>query len=170
MLRRAFLQHAVSPFLTETSMQASEECIAAIKRFEGFRAKAYLDAVQVWTIGYGETHNVKPSDVWTEHQADLALRAECAELAHELSLIVKVPLNQGQFDALISWTFNLGCSKLLTSTLLGALNSHDFAFAARQFPRWCYAEGRVLPGLKARRLEEQRWFETGVCSSLPLAA
>jgi lysozyme len=170
MERRAFLQHALSPFLRENTMTVSEECIAALKRFEGFRAKPYLCPAQVWTVGYGETHNIKPNKIYTEAEADLMLRAELAELQRELELIVKVPLNQGQLDALCSLAYNVGCQKLLKSTLLGAINSGDFAFAAAQFPRWCYAGGKVLPGLRARRLEEQRWFECGVCSSLPKAA
>jgi lysozyme len=151
-------------------MQASENCIAALKRFEGFRSKPYLCPAHVWTVGYGETRGIIPGKVYSEKEADAMLRAECAELAHELSLIVHVPLNQGQFDALISWTFNLGCPKLLKSTLLGAINSGDFKFAAGQFERWCYADGKILPGLLARRKEERQWFESGVCSSLPQAA
>jgi lysozyme len=157
--RRAFLHHTLSPLFPErTTMTASEDCIAALKRFEGFRERPYRDAVGVLTVGYGETRHVQPTRSVTEAQADLMLRAECAEIASELALIVKVPINQGQFDALVSFCYNLGAPKLLKSTLLGAINSGDFAFAATQFPRWCYAGGKVLPGLRKRREWERSTF------------
>jgi lysozyme len=71
---------------------------------------------------------------------------------------VKVPVNQSMFDSLVSFTFNLGCGSLRSSTLLGLLNSGNYLAAADQFPRWVHAGGRVLPGLVRRRAMEQGMF------------
>ncbi len=156
-------------------MNASERCIAAIKQAEGFRAQAYRDAVGVWTIGYGETfdrngslgdasstgpggRNVKPGDVVTLAEADARLRARLAVCAYDVQQLARVPLTQGELDALVDFEYNLGRSSLAHSTLLAKLKAGDLDGAAAEFPRWSKAGGKVLAGLLARRLQEQTWF------------
>ena len=139
-------------------MTASERCLAAIKLAEGFRPAAYRDVVGVWTIGYGETSNVKPGDVITMADADARLRARVAVCAYDAQQLARVPLTQGELDALIDFEYNLGRPALAHSTLLAKLKTGDVAGAAAEFPRWSKADGKVLAGLLARRLREQAWF------------
>ncbi len=140
-------------------MNASECCIAAIKQSEGFRPLAYQDAVGVWTIGYGETSNVKPGDVITLGEADARLRARVAVCAYDVQQLAHVPITQGELDALVDFEYNLGRSSLAHSTLLAKLRAGDLDGAAAEFPRWSKAGGKVLAGLLARRLREQSWFK-----------
>jgi lysozyme len=139
-------------------MKASERCIAQIKHFEGFRPTPYRDSVGVLTIGYGETRHITPVDAITESEADLMLRAHCAELGSEISALVHVSLTQGQTDALIDFAYNLGAAALGKSTLLEKLNEGDYETAANEFDRWIHADGKVLPGLVRRRRIEREWF------------
>lgn len=139
-------------------MTISEEHIAAVKVFEGFRASAYRDAKGVWTVGYGWTLGVKPSTVMTEKLADTLLRGRMTAIAQHLASAVRVPLTQWQFDALCDFEYNLGRGALDESTLLRLLNQGRFIEAAREFPRWVHAGDKVLPGLVKRRLTEQSWF------------
>lgn len=144
-------------------MTTSEQALAAIKGFEGFRALAYVDSSGVATIGYGETRSVHPGMYVTEHEADLMLRAEVQEIEKELRILVKVPLNQGQYDALVDFCYNLGAGSLSRSTLLVLLNAKDYTAASQEIPKWCRdRHGNEIAGLKARRFVEQRWFDTGV--------
>jgi len=133
-----------------------------IKLFESLRLKAYQDSVGVWTIGWGHTKGVKAGDTCTVSQADQYLRDDCADAEFDVKRLVKVPLNQNQFDALGSFTFNLGGPNLAKSTLLRKLNGADYVGAALEFPRWNQAGGVVLPGLVKRRAAEQTLFSMPV--------
>ena len=142
-------------------MNISDTGIAAIKSYEGVRLNAYLDSVGVPTIGVGHTLGVKISDTITADQADEFLRADLEDAEDAVNQLVKVPLNQGQFDALVSFVFNLGRGSLQRSTLLKLLNAGDYDGAADQFLVWNQAGGRVLPGLVKRRTSERIMFLTG---------
>ncbi|WP_148399987.1 lysozyme [Enterobacter mori] len=144
-------------------MQTSEKGIALIKEFEGCKLTAYQDSVGVWTIGYGWTHPVDGKPV----RAGMTIKQETAErllktglVSYEIdvSRLVKVGLTQGQFDALVSFTYNLGARSLSTSTLLRKLNAGDYAGAADEFMRWNKAGGKVLNGLTRRREAERALF------------
>lgn len=144
-------------------MQTSEKGIALIKEFEGCKLTAYQDSVGVWTIGYGWTHPVDGKPV----RAGMTIKQETAErllktglVSYEIdvSRLVKVGLTQGQFDALVSFTYNLGARSLSTSTLLRKLNAGDYADAADEFLRWNKAGGKVLNGLDRRREAERALF------------
>ncbi|MDH0199138.1 lysozyme, partial [Enterobacter cloacae] len=122
-------------------MQTSEKGIALIKQFEGCKLTAYQDSVGVWTIGYGWTQPVDGKPI----RAGMTIKQETAErllktglVSYEIdvSRLVKVSLTQGQFDALVSFTYNLGARSLSTSTLLRKLNAGDYAGAADEFLRW----------------------------------
>ena len=142
-------------------MKTGDKGLALIKEFEGFRALAYLCPAGVWTIGWGHTRGVTENDLVSEELATdmLVEDLEFSEAAVDLN--VKVPLNQNQLDALVSFTFNLGQGALAQSTLLKLLNAGDYAGAAAQFGRWVKAGNQTLPGLVRRRAAERALFEGG---------
>lgn len=142
-------------------MRLSEAGLALIRECEGFRADAYRDAAGVWTIGYGHTGGVRPGDRVTPEEAASLLRADAAIAEAAVARAVGVPLSQGQFDALVSFTFNLGAPALEASTLLRRLNAGNVPGAAAEFARWCHAGRAVLPGLVTRRARERALFEGG---------
>jgi len=132
-----------------------------IKGFEGLRLSAYQDAAGVWTIGYGHTGSVHPGDRITQAQAEALLQKDTAWAQQAVRDQVKVPLTQGQFDALTSFTFNLGAGALAKSTLLRKLNAGDYAGAQAEFGKWVHAGGQVLQGLVRRRAAEAELFGNG---------
>lgn len=141
-------------------MKTGEKGLALIKHFEGLRLQAYRCSADVWTIGYGHTAGVRPGDVITPEQADAFLREDVADAERVVGRFVRVPLTQCQFDALVSFTFNLGSGNLRTSTLLRLLNAGDYPRAAGQLLRWVNAGGKRLPGLVRRREAEKALFDT----------
>ena len=136
--------------------------IDLIKKFEGFRSKAYQDSVGVWTIGYGTTRingePVKAGMTITEDQALQLVQQEVNKLWSQIEQISRVSLNQNQMNALVDFAYNLGFNALKTSTLMKMVNAGDFNGAANQFSRWVYAGGKVLPGLVKRREAEKQLF------------
>lgn len=139
-------------------MQISKQGIALIKRFEGLRNRAYKCSAGVWTIGYGHTKGVKAGQAITTQQAEEMLQADLKNFEDWVSKLVKVELTQGQFDALVSFCFNLGPGALDSSTLLKLVNQQKFALAADQFKRWNKAGGVELAGLTKRRQAERDLF------------
>jgi len=139
-------------------MNTSQNGIDLIKHFEGCELKAYKCPAGVWTIGYGHIKGVQEGDVITEQQADEMLVEELHEYENYINTLVTVPLNQNQYDALVSWVYNLGSSNLNSSTLLKVLNSGDYAGVPEQIMRWNKAGGKVLEGLTRRRQAEADLF------------
>lgn len=144
-------------------MQTSEKGIALIKEFEGCKLTAYQDSVGVWTIGYGWTQPVDGKPIRAgmtikQETAERLLKTGLVSYESDVSRLVKVGLTQGQFDALVSFTYNLGARSLSTSTLLRKLNAGDYAGAANEFQRWNKAGGKVLTGLTRRREAERALF------------
>ncbi|EMP9723391.1 lysozyme [Enterobacter cloacae] len=144
-------------------MQTSEKGIALIKEFEGCKLTAYQDSVGVWTIGYGWTQHVDGKPIRAgmtikQETAERLLKTGLVSYESDVSRLVKVGLTQGQFDALVSFTYNLGARSLSTSTLLRKLNAGDYAGAADEFLRWNKAGGKVLNGLTRRREAERALF------------
>ncbi|WP_165464241.1 lysozyme [Enterobacter cloacae] len=144
-------------------MQTSDKGIALIKQFEGCKLTAYQDSVGVWTIGYGWTQPVDGKPIRAgmtikQETAERLLKTGLVSYESDVSRLVKVGLNQGQFDALVSFTYNLGARSLSTSTLLRKLNAGDYAGAAEEFLRWNKAGGKVLNGLTRRRGAERALF------------
>jgi len=133
--------------------------ISLIKKHEGLRLEAYLPTPNdVWTIGYGHTHTTKQGQKITEAQADALLRKDITWAEKAVNNLVVVPLTQNQFDALVSFVFNVGEGAFGTSTLLRLLNSKDYEGAANQFLRWNKQKGKILNGLTKRREEERNLF------------
>jgi len=142
-------------------MQTSDKGFALIKRFESCVLTAYPDPGTggvPWTIGIGHTNNVKRGDVITQPQAEQFLRDDVKVPELSIGTNVKVPLTQNQFDALVSFIFNVGSKNFTSSTLIKKLNAGDYAGAANEFPRWNKAAGRVLNGLTKRRAAERELF------------
>ena len=150
------------------TMKTSPQGLAIIKKFEGFRAKPYACPAGVATIGYGSTYYadgkpVKLTDApITEAQAQELLQATLTKYEACVSGAVKMPINQNQFDALVSFTYNVGCSAFRNSTMLQLFNTGYAGAAAEQFARWNRGGGKVLAGLVSRRAAERALFESKV--------
>ena len=129
-----------------------------ITLFEGCELTAYQDAVGVWTIGYGHTVDVHQGMTINQTQADRLLQEDLSRFEAAVEEAVTVGLNENQFGALVSFTFNLGSGSLSESTLLHLLNAGDLRGAANEFPRWNKAGGQPLLGLTRRRLAERALF------------
>jgi lysozyme len=139
-------------------MKASGACRALIRQFEGCYLQAYRCPAGIPTIGVGHTRDVKMGDHCSQQQADAWLTQDLADAEAAVSLLAKVPLAQQQFDALVSFTFNLGSKRLAESTMLILLNKGSHKAAAEQFDRWVYSGGQKLRGLVDRRAAEKALF------------
>ena len=140
-------------------MKISEKGLDLIKFYEGCEYNAYRCAAGVLTIGYGHTKGVKEGDLITQQEADALLLHEMDEYEGYINNMVTVDLEQNQFDALVSWVFNLGSSNLSSSTLLKKINNKEFDAVPEQIKRWNKAGGKVLDGLIKRRNSEALLFE-----------
>jgi len=141
-------------------MECSEEGLRLIKHYEGLRLRAYRCSARVLTIGYGHTAGVMPDDVISPAQADEYLRQDIRVAENTVNKYVTSPLSQHQFDALVSFVFNLGSGNFSSSTLLAKINARDYSGAASEFLRWTRAGGAVINGLMRRRTAEKLLFET----------
>lgn len=158
--------------------------IDLIKRFEGIpdgdpttvNLDPYLDPVGIWTIGWGHVvrdHNGKAitgKESWkvarsiypnglTKKEAEILLRDDIRVFIAGVRRLVKVPLLDGQWSALISFTFNVGLEAFENSTMLKHINGGELKLAAKEFPRWNKSKGKVLAGLTRRRAAEAACFE-----------
>lgn len=145
--------------------KTAQKGIDLIKKYEGFMAKAYLCPAGIPTIGYGNTFypngvKVKMGDPpITEARASEILLAVLAKYEDAVNRYAQKPINQNQFDALVSFTYNLGMGNLRTSTLLKKLNINPSdATIAAEFLKWTRGNGVVLAGLKRRRTEEAQLY------------
>ena len=143
---------------TWSNMNIGQKGIELIKHFEGCELEAYKCPAGVWTIGYGHIKGVSEGMSITQEQAEQMLLDELKEYENYINELVVVDLSQNQFDALVSWVYNLGPANLKSSTLLKVLNSGDYAGVPDQIERWNKAGGKVLEGLIRRRLAESSLF------------
>ena len=145
-------------------MKTGKKGIDLIKEFEGFRAEPYRDAVGIPTIGYGNTYYedgraVKLTDPpITQARGEELLKSVLVRYESAVNRYVQVPISQNQFDALVSFAYNVGNENLRKSTLMKLLNEKKYGQAADQFPRWNRAGGNVLAGLTRRRARERELF------------
>ena len=144
-------------------MHISPNGIDLICNFEGKRLTAYDDGVGVWTIGFGTTIypngiKVKKGDTCTEAQAKAYMAHDLKKFESAVNNAVKVPLNQNQFDALVSLAYNIGTNAFSKSTLVKKLNANDIRGAADQFDVWVNAGGKRMQGLVNRRAKEKALF------------
>ncbi len=145
-------------------MQASSHVIFLIQRFEGLRTKAYKahPSERFYTIGYGHySSTITANDVCTAAMAEAWLKKDVEYVASKVIKALnadEIELNQNQFDALVSFAFNVGVTALLNSTLWKFLQQGKFNEAALQFLRWNKCGGVVLNGLTKRREAEKKLF------------
>ena len=133
-----------------------------IKTFEGYRSKAYLCPAGKWTIGYGHTSGVKEGDTCTQEQADIYLQEDIA-WAEKAVNSQNLDLNQFQFDALVSFVYNVGSGNFQQSTLLQKIkaNPKDYAAIEEEWKKWKYSNKQVLKGLVRRRAAEYELYRKG---------
>ncbi|HYJ83206.1 MAG TPA: lysozyme [Allosphingosinicella sp.] len=151
-------------------MQPSQACTKLIQEFEGCAKKqpdgtftAYPDpgsGGDPWTIGWGSTGpDIKKGVVWTQQQCDDRFASHLDEFAQKVSkLLGNTPTTQSQFDAMVSFAYNVGVGNLAASTLLKKHKAGDHKGAALEFARWNKAAGKVLPGLTRRRSAESALY------------
>jgi lysozyme len=143
-------------------MQTSDIGLALIQRFEGFSPTPYLCPAGIRTIGYG--HVIQPWEkaalrVVDEDAASLLLRADVADAERAVHRFIAASLSQSQFDALVSFTFNLGAGALQRSTLRRVINRGEHDAVPRELMRWVWAGGRKLTGLARRRAAEAALYQ-----------
>lgn len=141
------------------TLTASPRCIEFIKGFEEFEPLPYLCPARVWTIGYGTTRGITAhTPSITEQQAYALLMGDVRKCEKTIYKLITRPLNQNQFDALVSFVYNLGGGALQRSTLRRKLNRGEIGDAANEFLKWVRAEGVILKGLVRRRQAERLMF------------
>lgn len=141
------------------NMTISQDAVNFIKGKEGFSSTPYRDAKGVWTIGYGTTRGVNhTSGPVSQNEAEIMMREDLEGFHYDLVRLVNVPLSQNEYDALMSFIYNIGAKQFASSTLRRRLNEGDYQAAAEQFSRWIYSGGQQLRGLVIRRNEEMQRF------------
>jgi lysozyme len=156
-------------------MNVSPKAIAMIQHHEGIRYKPYRCPAKLWTIGVGhvmypeqgklkvenrDEFLLRPEDnrVWTKEEVDGILRFDLARFERGVAQFCPVPLTQGMFDGLVSFSFNVGLGTLQRSTLRQKLLRGDKTGAGEEFLKYCMAGGKILKGLQNRRIDERALF------------
>lgn len=157
----------------KTSFRPSERAMDLIKHHEGLRLHAYDDldphkrlregdeVKGTVTIGYGHTRTARPGMEITEAEAACLLRQDLSDASGGVNQIIRdadLELRQNQFDALVSFAFNVGVAALKNSTLLSRVCEGKMEEAGDEFLRWRYSNGQELPGLVKRRIDERSMF------------
>ena len=161
-------------------MKASPETIRMVKHHEGVRNKPYLCPAKLWTVGVGhvlypEQANIPVSDriqfklrpedarIWSDAEVDDLLAKDLARFERGVVRLCPNTIgNQGRFDSLVSFSFNVGLGNLQRSSLRMKNNRGEFEEAAEEFMKWTKGGGRVLPGLVKRRMDERALYLSGV--------
>lgn len=134
------------------------KAIELIKRFEGCELKAYVCPSGIPTIGYGQTEGVRMGMQITKEEAERMLSSDLKFRSTQLFRLLKVPVTDNQFSALLSFVYNVGLGAFEQSTLLKLLNRSEYNLAAEQFNVWVRGNGQILPGLVTRRAAEKSLF------------
>ncbi len=145
--------------MIRNKMKISEDGLELIKKFEGCETTAYQDSVGVWTIGFGHTKGVEEGQTCSIEDAESMLANEMDEYEGYINNMVKVDLQQHEFDALVAWVYNLGPTNLGESTMLKVLNGGQFDRVPEEMNRWTRAGGKILEGLVRRRQAESLMFQ-----------
>lgn len=144
-------------------MHMTEEGLALIRRFEGFRGEAYRCPAGIWTIGYGHTSaagppRVEPGMTMSEAEAARVLARDVERFAKEVRAALAREVSPAQFSALVSFAFNVGMGAFRTSSVLKRVNDGDFDAVPERLKLWVKAKGRTFPGLVRRRAAEAEMF------------
>ena len=149
--------------------KVSDNCIRMIKHHEGVRYQPYQDPIGLWTVGVGHLIGDGKSlpqewnKTFTSEEVDDILKDDLARFERGVNTLIPITrLTQNQFDALVSFSFNVGLGNLQASTLRQKLNRGDYEGAANEFPKWRKAGGKVLNGLVRRRADEKAMFMSDV--------
>jgi lysozyme len=142
------------------NMSYSKVGLSLTEQFEGCKLEAYLDQVGKPTIGYGHTVGVQMGDTCSQAQAEAWLAQDVEWAVQTVNLYVTIALTQGEFDALVDFTFNLGSGSFQHSQLLVLVDQRNFVAAAAEFEKWSHAGGVVVAGLLRRRLAEEAEFNS----------
>lgn len=150
-------------YAQDSVYKISKKGLQLISNFEGLRLNAYRDSAGIWTIGFGTTvfphgKRVQDGDCCTIQQAETYMLHDLARFENAVSKTVQIPLNQHQFDALVSLTYNIGINAFQNSTLVKLLNTGDYFAASQQFDVWIKAGGQTVQGLVNRRAIEKALF------------
>lgn len=133
---------------------ASAAVLVSVAVHEGYKSNAYQDVKGVYTVGYGQADGVKKGDVTDPVRALVKLEQSLDEHANGMVQCIHVPISQGEYDAYLDFTYNVGVSAFCHSTLNKKLNSMDYAGACKELLKWDTAGGQVVQGLLKRRTEE----------------
>lgn len=146
-------------------MKISNNGLDLIKQFEGFSSAPYLCPAKIPTVGFGSTYyedgtkvTLKDKPITEQRATQLLEFVANKTFSENINKVVKVPLNQNQFDALVSFAYNIGNKNFNWSTLLKKLNLSDYEGASLEFGRWNQANGKILNGLVSRRQKEKELF------------
>lgn len=146
-------------------MKISNNGLNLIRQFEGFSSVPYLCPAGIATVGFGSTYyedgtkvTLKDKPITEERATQLLEFIANKTFSENINKVVKVPLNQNQFDALVSFAYNIGNKNFNWSTLLKKLNLSDYEGASSEFLRWNQANGKILNGLVLRRQKEKELF------------
>ena len=142
-------------------MRKSKDGVDLIKHFEGCKLEAYQCSGDVWTIGHGHTKGVEEGQKITKKIAAAFLQEDIEMVETHVTRLVTVELEQHQWDALISWCFNLGCGNLRSSTMLQVINRGEIDQVTSELIRWDKSNGKALAGLTRRRKSEATLFDKG---------
>lgn len=146
-------------------MKTSNKGIELIKQFEGCRLTAYKCPAGVWTIGYGHTSGVKQGQTITKEKAEEYLKEDLAKFEKHVAGFSKYNWNQNQFDALVSFAYNIGSINQLTAN-----GTRTIKQISEKIPAYNKAAGKVLEGLQRRREAEKKLFDTPVKSAAKTTA
>jgi lysozyme len=138
------------------ALSISATALITIASHEGYVGETYTDAVGVPTIGFGETKGVKYGQKTDPVRALIQLNSSMDEHAKGIAKCINVPISQGEYDAYISFAYNVGVNAFCTSTLNKKLNAMDYDGACKELLRWNKAGGKVLNGLTKRREQEYK--------------
>jgi lysozyme len=156
-------------------MKTSDQAVKMIKHHEGVRQKPYRCPARLWTVGVGHVmypeqaklkldqrdgFALRPEDnrTWTMDEVDGILKSDLQRFEQGVGLYCPVPITQGQFDAMVSFSFNVGLGTLQRSTLRQKVLRGDMDGAAEEFLKYCIAGGKILRGLQVRRQDERALF------------
>ncbi len=153
-------------------MNVNDKGLGLIQKYEGFRARAYRDAVGVWTIGFGHTSmagspQVKPGMTVSRERAAQILETDIQRFSEGVAAALTAEVNDNQFSALVSFAYNVGLGNFRKSGVLAAVNAGDHRVVPRRLALWNKAGGRVLPGLVARRAAEAALYAETPETKLP---
>ena len=153
-------------------MKLSAAGLATVKEFEGLRLRSYKCPAGVWTIGYGHTSSAGPPTVApnfeiTKADAEVILKRDMRQYENGVNELIQIGITQGQFDALVSFAYNVGVWRLGESTLLKRVNAGRFDDVPAEFMKWTKGGGKELPGLVRRRRAEVKLWR-GMDTSIPV--